>query len=266
MTWLALLLACNGHAPEPTSPTMIELPPFEDPAIEPIYDRLASWAEGRGWTERPLRRGGSFLERVWVMGDPGKQPMPLPGAARLELSVCAYANPKSSFGLVWSAGITNPAGQGAHMLVVSGARGITPDQVRIDLKPGADAVVELGSPLTWEVGERTLQTSRPSGLTEVLGKLASYQGAAFAAEATRDLQALEAVVRPVLDRADYTMCDYGPSPGRGIPGDCFPRKPTATELAAHRAAFDAEMARRKAVIGDGVAWRALLDEIVPSPL
>lgn len=266
MILLALILACGADAPPPASPPVIDLPPFEDPAIEPIYGRLTAWADGRGWTSSPLRWAGSGLERTWTYGDPGKQPIAAPGAARLSLSVFAFRDPTSSHGLVWSATITDQAGLGTRLLVVSDGGRITPDQVRIDLKPGVDAVVEIGAPLTWEIGERTVQTARPSGLTEVLAKLASYQGANFATEAARDLQALEAVVRPVLDKADYTMCDYGPSPGRGIPGDCFPRKPTATESEVHRAAFNAEIERRRSVIGDGVAWRALLDQIVPPDL
>lgn len=266
MTWLALILACGASHPEPPRVSMPELPPFEDPAVASVYGRLAAWADGLGWTSIPLRRAGTSLERVWIRGEPGKQPVPAPGSARLSLSVFVYSEPTSSYGLAWSAGITEVAGQGVRLLVVSGGKRITPDQVRIDLKPGAEAVVELGAPLTWEVGDRVLQTVRPSGLTEVLAKLASYQGTSFAAEAAHDLAALEAVVHPVLDRGEYAMCDYGPSPGRGIPGDCYPRAPTPEEREAHRASFDTEMARRMEVIGDGTAWRALLDELVPQDM
>ena len=158
------------------------------------------------------------------------------------------------------------AGRGLRLVVVSGAKTYMPDQVRIDLVTSTDAVVQLGAPLTWEVGERGLLTAGPIGLTEVRAKLNAYQGAAFAAEASRDLDALEAVVRPVLDSGDYTLCEYGPSPGSGIPGDCNPHAPTPAEREAQRLKFDTELARRRAALGDGVAWRAMLDEIVPQDL
>jgi len=264
--WLALILACGASHPEPPRASMPELPPFEDPAIKSIYERLEAWADGRGWTPTPLRRGGSFLERTWVLGQPGKQRIPAPGTARLELSVLAARDRTSSYGLSWSAGIADTAGKGLHLLVVSDTRGFTPDQVRIDLRSGADAVVEIGAPLIWEVGERTLQTAGPSGLVAVQATLATDQGTSFAKGAAGDLQALEAVVRPVLESGDYTMCDHGPSPGRGIPGECSPRKPTPAEQEAHPVAFDTEMARRMAVIGDGAVWTVLLDSIVPRDL
>lgn len=245
---------------------MTELPPFEDPAIQLVYERLATFADGRGWRSTPLRRGGSSLERTWVQGEPGKQPMPAPGTARLQLSVLAYSNPTSSYGLTWSAGICDDKGRGVRLVVASDTRGFSSDQVRIDLNTSAGAVVQLGAPLNWAVGERTLQTAGPTGLTEVRAKLNAYQGAAFAAEATQDLDALDALVRPILDSGDYTFCEYGPSPGQGIPGICIPRAPTPAENEAQRLKFDTELARRRTVLGDGLHWRALLDEIAPSPL
>lgn len=222
MLWLALLLACRAPDPEPSGQTMTVLPPFEDPAVEPVYQRLAAWADGLGWTSTPLRRGGAYLERTWIRGEPGKGKVPAAGTARLALSVFASSKPSSSYGLEWSAGITDDTGLGVSLLVVSGARGFTPDQARIDLHRGADAPAELGAPLTWKLGERVLQTERPSGLAEVQAKLAAYRGPSFAGEAARDLQTLEAVVRPVLESGDYTMCDYGPSPGGGDPWRVLP--------------------------------------------
>jgi hypothetical protein len=108
------------------------------------------------------------------------------------------------------------------------------------------------------VGQRAIQTQRPNGLEDVLAKLASYRGSAFAEAGAKDLRDLDARVRPVLERGDYTVCDYGPSPGNGIPGPCLPRAPTEAERAANQAAFDAELSRRRDLLGDGAFWAELL--------
>lgn len=263
MRWIALLIACGARAPEPASPSMPELPPFEDPSIEPLYQRILTWADGLGWTPSPLARRGAALQRTWVRGEPGRGSVPAANTARLALSVFAATRPTSSYGLEWSGVIADDAGLGLRLYMVVGARGYTSDQARIDLLPGAEPAVELGAPLTWTVGERVLQTPRPSGAEAVWAKLAAYQGASFTASAEQDLRDLDLLVRPVLERGDYTVCDYGPSPGRGIPGPCLPRAPSEAEREAHRASFDAELARRRAVLGDGAGWAALLGQVAP---
>lgn len=264
MLWVALLLACSVPALEKQSQTtMIELPPFEDPEVASAYQRYLEWAEARGWTSTALRRRGSRLERTWIHGQPGDGELPSPGAARLALSVFASTRAERSYGLQWSAEVADDAGRALSVLVVSGAKSVTPDQVRIDARQGADAAVALGAPLDWKVGERVLKTQSPSGLTEVQAKLAAYSGEGFAEEGAKDLGALEALVRPVLDSGDYSVCDYGPSPGRGIPGPCLPRAPNQAEREASDAAFTAEIERRRSVLESAGSWAGLLDSVVP---
>jgi hypothetical protein len=200
-----------------------------------------------------------------VRGEPGEGEVPAPDTAEIGLAVFASSRAEHSYGLQWSAAATDRAGRSVTLRLVSGAKGVTPDQVRIDLHPAGAAAVELGAPLVWKVGERVLRTEGPSGLFDVQSRLAAYLGASFGQAGTADLERLEAVVRPVLDRGDYTVCDYGPSPGRGIPGPCLPRAPTEAERAAHRAAFDAELARRREALGAAETWSELLASIAPVP-
>lgn len=263
MPWFALLLACGVHAPEGPSQTMIELPPFEDPAVVPVYQRYVAWADARGWAATALRRRGSRLERTWGHGETGDAELLAPGSARVALSVFASSKPGYCYGFQWSANITDEARRSLSLLVVSGGKSVTPDQVRIDLRSGAEATVELGAPLTWKVGERVLRTGGPSGLSEVQAKLTAYLGASFGEEGRSDLLALDAVVRPILESGDYTVCDYGPSPGRGIPGPCLPRAPTDAERELHKAAFTAEIARRLGALESAALWTGLLESVVP---
>lgn len=243
---------------------MTDLPPFEDPAIEKAYQRIVTWADGRGWVSTPLRRAGSRLERSWTQGEPGKGRTPAPGTTRAAISVFASTRASTTYGIAWSAACTEPKGRGLRLLVVSGGRAVTPDQVRIDLHLGAEPAIALGAPLTWSVGERAIQTPPPSGLDEVLAKLAAYQGPAFAEAGAADLRELDAMVRPVLEHGDYTVCDYGPLPGKGLPAPCLPRAPTEDERAAYRNAFDAELARRRDALGDGALWAELLGWVAPT--
>lgn len=263
MPWFALLLACGVQAPEAQSPTMIELPPFEDPAVAPVYERHVTWADGQGWTATPLKRRGSRLERTWVRGEPGDGEILAPGSARVALSVFASTKATTSYGLQWSADLTDEAGRALRLLVVSGAKSVTPDQVRLDLRAGVEPPVELGAPLSWKVGERVLRTAGPSGLAEVQARLSAYVGSSFADQGRSDLDALSAVVRPVLEGGDYTVCDYGPSPGNGVPGPCIPRAPTDVEREANKAAFSAEMERRLGVLAAAADWVGLLGAVVP---
>jgi len=114
------------------------------------------------------------------------------------------------------------------------------------------------------VGERVVQTARPEGLAAVQARLAGYQGEAFADSATADLDALSAAVGSVLDGLDYTVCDYGPSPGRGVPGPCRPRAPTDAEHEVHQAAFATELQRRRAAVADAARWQALIRTVLPN--
>jgi hypothetical protein len=264
MSLAALLLACGPTNPEATQPAVTTLPPFEDPAISDAYDGFFAWAEARGWTATPLRKRGARLERTWVLGTPGKQTKVAPRSGRLALAVFASSTPTHSYGLQWRAATTDEDGHGVSLLVVIGGKRITPDQVRLDLHLAGAEPIELGAPLTWEVGERVVQTARPEGLTAVQAHLAGYQGEAFADSATADLDALSAAVRSVLDGLDYTVCDYGPSPGQGIPGPCRPRAPTDAEQEAHQAAFAAELQRRRAAVADAVRWQAMIRMVTPT--
>lgn len=262
---LAAVLSCSDTPTETPEATMIELPPFDDSDAAQVYDRLSAWADAQGWSGGPLRRAGSRLERTWRRGEPGKGLFAAPGTARIDLSVFAGSTPTHSYGLQWRAAASDDHGHGLRLMLVAGAGRVTPDQLRIDLQQGDGAPIELGAPLTWTLGERVLETARPHGLAEVQARLSAYLGAGVATEGARDLDALEAVVRPVLDAGDYTVCDYGPSPGRGIPGPCLPRAPTAAEREAHAAAFESELVRRRRALDEAEPWMALLTTLAPSP-
>ena len=261
---LVLMLACASQVPVAPKPPPPELPPFEDPAAELLYHQFATWADGRGWTASPLERAGSLLERNWVFGAPGKSQELPTHTARLTLGVFAYDNAQSSYGLAWRGQIADEAGNRLSLYLASGARGFTAEQMVIDLRSGEHAPVELGAPLYWQVEERAPETSRPEGLAEVMAKLAEYQGDSFQQAAEQDLNRLAGAVLPVLESGDYYMCDRRPSPGHGIPGPCVPRRPTEAERATHRAAFDAELARRREVLGDGALWAGLLAQVAPA--
>lgn len=262
MRWIALLLACSAHAPDAQSETMIALPPFQDPQIQPVYNRLSDWAGAQGWASTPLKRRGSRLERTWTRGLAGKGELPGPGGAQVALSVFASSKAEHAYGIQWSAGVADEAGHGLHLFWASGATGVTTDQFRIDLWQDGGGPTELGAPLHWKVGERALQTSGPSGLAEVQTRLDAYL-VAFSQAAAADLSALDALVSPVLDRGDYTVCDYGPSPGKGIPGPCLPRAPTTAEREANKAKFAAEMERRRRVLASSAPWSELLGSVSP---
>jgi hypothetical protein len=174
--------------------------------------------------------------------------------------VFAPSDPTPSHGLQWTAAMRDDAGHTVSLGVVVGGSPVTPDQVVIDLRRNDEPPVPVGGPLGWKVGERFVETSRPQGFDAVAARLSEY--AAWEVAVTRDLDGLSAVVRPVLDRADYTVCDYGPSPGNGIPGPCNPRAPTDAERAAHRVTFDAELTRRRELALDPT-WSVMLAELTP---
>ena len=260
----AALLACSAAEPEASETAVTSLPPFEDAAISELYGEWAAWADARGWLASDLRRRGPRLQRTWTLGEPGKTDPLAPGTGRLALSVFASSKAEQSYGLMWRAATTDAEGHGLLLLVAAGGREITPDQVRLDLQPAGGDPIELGAPLSWKVGERVVQTARPEGLAAVRAHLAAYRGETFVEAATADLDALADAVQPVIDDADYTVCDYGPSPGGGIPGPCLPRAPTAEEQEAHRAAFSSELRRRRAAIARSAPWQASLGAVVPA--
>jgi hypothetical protein len=265
VSWILLFFACRtqGTASPPAEHTVLDLPPFEDPSAGAMYQRLAAWADQRGWRATPLRRRGPRLERSWLSGEPGDGAFVAAGAAQVGLSVFASSEGSISHGLQWRAGAADVEGHALQLLMVGGAAGVTPDQMRIELAQGAEAPVEVGAPLTWTVGERVLQTPPPVGFAAAQARLVGYLERGFAAVSEEDLRELSTVVIPVLERGDYQVCDRGPSPGQGIPGPCLPRPPSVEEREAHSAAFAAELARRRAVVGDGARWAALLRAVAP---
>ena len=227
----------------------MDLPPFEEPGVASWYQQLLQAAQARSWKGGTLARRGSQLSRRWTMGSPGSKKSIAINSGRMKLGVYAPSNPKQSHGISWS---SEQAGAdfSVQVSLSVGGTGITPDHVQIKVTDSERGQATFGAPLSWKLGNRSLSTRRPEGLQAVQARLALYNEgrSALEAAALSDFQALEAVVLPVLASADYTLCDWGPSPGRGIPGPCLPRSPTTEEQRALRQGFLKEMAMRREVL------------------
>ena len=244
---------------------MIELPAFEDPKSATLYEQLRVFAEGSGWRPGSLKRRGARLERRWIMGQPGSGKVPAPGSGRLALAVFAANGADQSHGVQWRAMSADTAGLAARVWVVTDGGQITPDQVRIDLFDANGVPLALGAPLTWELGATTVRTPRPTGTAAIRTTLSRYtEGAqAFQVAALADLDALESIVHASIDNSKFQVCDYGPSPGPGLPGPCIARPPKPSEAQALRREFDTEMARRRAALAQYEQWMGVLGPLLP---
>jgi hypothetical protein len=151
------------------------------------------------------------------------------------------------------------------VLMVAGAKGVTPDQVNLVLFPLKGDPVPLGVPLTWALGTTTISTERPLGQDAIVATLKPYTSdpAAFRTAALAALTSLESVVESALQGGDFRVCDYGPSPGGGLPGPCLSRLPTAVEVTSHKRVFEAEIVRRRTVLGQTQVWTDLLQPLLP---
>ena len=70
-------------------------------------------------------------------------------------------------------------------------------------------------------------------------------------------------MHPLIDAGEDLGCDHGPLPGGGLPRPCRPRAADEAQRRTDRLAFDQEMARRRAVIGDGSLWATRLGSVTP---
>ena len=224
--------------------------PFTSARVQALHDAWVTSAAGWGEGSAPRRRGGR-IERVWSAG-----------SDRLAVSVYAFPTSTASHGLQVTTQRTQGERSAELYFSVDGGK-TTADALRVTLTPAEGAPVEVGVPLTAEVGSRVVQAGTRPDLDALSATLTAVRDD-FPARARVWIDELAAGIDRVLDARDFQMCDDGPDPGGGRPPPCLPRPPTDAEVAGLRARWHADLDRRRAVIdADPAGWGALVRSLVP---
>jgi hypothetical protein len=243
------------------------------------YDKLEACLVryGEDWTAYPRRRFGNFINIEWCRGKganincAGGDTRKVPGAGWGALEVLHYEREwPQVFGLAFTTGqIPETQGIAVALSWAEGGKSVIGDNMSVAFQSvQSGSVVSklgLGMRQSFALGEKPIESPTSGTAAELYKRLVASPDS-LRAEATAQIDGLEAAVEAALTADTPRKCVYGEYKGGGIPPRCLRQVPLdASEKAEARVLLENTLApQRKLVAEYTEAMHRELVELLPA--